>query len=459
MMKYDLIKLLHEISLGVKSVSASEIDYDNMSDEDIDAMLEQISSNGQISSDTAVDDNQDDSSDDDAEEDNIDDTDHSDDDTDDTDTNDQNDDSDNDTDDSGESKDGETNQENVEANKGDADTDSKEEKELDASEAPKTTETGTIDPSEFERYKKFYEEIANAEFVANGKKVKGFTDPKKLIQAQQMSYGYSNKMAEIKKYRPYLAALREKGILDDESKFNYLMSVVDGDKGAIKEHLVKHNISAVDLELDDVEYKPTKSYVANPAALVLEEVFDSAKNLGIDAKLRTVLSEQWDEASFKEFIDEPETRADLIEHVQTGIYDTVMDKVHELEALDYTGKYIGMKTTDKYRAALGELRAEFEAYEAAQAKAKAVAPAQSTQQKPATNVAPELDAATKARLEAEYRAKVEQKNQEAAEARKKAASVSKKKVAVTTTTKFDPLALEGDELDEFVQSMINSGRR
>lgn len=451
-MKYDLIKLLHGISLGVKSISASEIDYDNMSDEDIDAMLEQISSNGQVSLGL-----EDDSSDDDNEEENIDDTDHTDDNTDDTDTNDENDDSDNDTDGNGESDDGETNQENVETNKGDADTDSEAEKELDASEAPKTTETGTIDPSEFERYKKFYEEIANAEFVANGKKVKGFTDPKKLIQAQQMSYGYSNKMAEIKKYRPYLAALRDKGILDDESKFNYLMSVVDGDKGAIKEHLVKHNISAVDLELDDVEYKPTKSYVANPAALVLEEVFDSAKNLGIDAKLRTVLSEQWDEASFKEFIDEPDTRADLIEHVQSGIYDTVMDKVQELEALDYTGRYIGMKTTDKYRIALGELKAEFDAYEAAQHKV--VTPVQSTQKKPATNAAPELDAATKARLEAEYRAKVEQKNQEAAEARKKAASVSKKKVAVTTTTKFDPLALEGDELDEFVQSMINSGRR
>ena len=235
------------------------------------------------------------------------------------------------------------------------------------------------------------------------------------------------------------------------------MSVADGDKGAIKEHLVKHNISAVDLELDDVEYKPTKSYVANPAALVLEEVFDSAKNLGIDAKLRTALSEQWDEASFKEFIDEPDTREDLIEHMQTGIYDAVMDKVQELEALDYNGKYSRMKTTDKYRAALGELKAEFDAYEAERAKqAKQV---QTTQQKPAANVAPELDAATKARLEAEYRAKVEQKNQEAAEARKKAASVSKKKVAVTTTTKFDPLALEGDDLDEFVQSMINSGRR
>ena len=450
-MKYDLIKLLHGMSLGVKSVSATEIDYDNMSDEDIDAMLEQISSNGQVSSEP-----EDDSSDDDAEEENIDDTDHSNDDTDDTDTNDQSDDSDDDTDDNGESDDGETNQENVEANEGDADTDSEEE-ELDASDAAKTTETGTIDPSEFERYKKFYEEIANAEFVANGKKVKGFTDPKKLIQAQQMSYGYSNKMAEIKKYRPYLAALRDKGILDDESKFNYLMSVADGDKGAIKEHLVKHNISAVDLELDDVEYKPTKSYVANPAALVLEEVFDSAKNLGIDAKLRTVLSEQWDEASFKEFIDEPDTREDLIEHMQAGIYDTVMDKVQELEALDYNGKYSRMKTTDKYRAALGELKAEFDAYEAERAKqAKQV---QSTQPKPAMNVAPELDAATKARLEAEYRAKVEQKNQEAAEARKKAASVSKKKVAVTTTTKFDPLALEGDDLDEFVQSMINSGRR
>jgi hypothetical protein len=60
-----------------------------------------------------------------------------------------------------------------------------------------------------------------------------------------------------------------------------------------------------------------------------------------------------------------------------------------------------------------------------------------------------------AKKQAEYKAQVEQKNKEADEARKKAAMMSKKKIANTQTKKFDPLALEGDELDSFVDSLIS----
>ena len=461
---------MHGKSLGTKSSAGDkELDYDNMNDDDIDNILAQLQSGEYNSgseendgSDTIVDGSSDNSnSEDELSNEDIGDTEQNNDENEDSETNDLDDGQGDDTEGEGSEDDAENNQDTGDGKDG---NDVEEGSADEGSQAAVTNSDGSINPEEFERYKKFYEELANAEFVANGKVVKGFTDPKKLIQSQQMSYGFSNKMAEIKKYRPFLSALKEKGVLDDEAKFNDMMNLLDADKGAIKTHLSKHNISAVELELDDVEYKP-KNYVANKASVLLGEVFDKAQMFGYDEKLRTVLSEQWDEASFKEFIDEPKTRNDLVAHIQDGTYDVVMNKVNEMEMFDTSGRLSGVSTADKYRMAYAELRREFEEYEASRA---IVAQRQQTTNEPSavsvktvqpSQVKPELDAATKAKLEAEYRAKVEQKNLEAAEARKKAASVSKKKVVVTSSKKFDPLDLEGDELDSFVDSLIMSGRK
>ena len=438
------------------------MDFDTITDDDIDSILNQISNGEEVkftATATETETNTEAGSEENEDntevnsETNVEDTDHT-----------EGDENEADTDNQGDGQDAGTDGVETATNGETTQTEQKDEDkgtETDSTTAAATTETGTIDPSEFERYKKFYEEIAQAEFVANGKTVKGFTDPKKLIQAQQMSYGYSAKMAEIKKYRPFLTALREKGILDDSDKFNFAMSLIDGDKGAIKTHIGKHKINAMDLELDEVEYKPTKNYVANNASLILDEVFENARTLGIDTKLRETLSEQWDEASFKEFIEEPETRSDLIEHMQNGVYDTVMDRLAELESIDVSGKLSGMKTTDKYRYALRDLHAEYERSMAAQ-QVQATPQVATTAPKaePQVQAKAELDEATKKRLEDEYRAKVEQKNLEAAEARKKAAAISKKKVVTSTQTKvFDPLALEDDDLDTFVNSLINNGRK
>ena len=52
------------------------------------------------------------------------------------------------------------------------------------------------------KYKDYYDKVTS-EFSANGKTVKGFTDPNKVIQAQQALYGLEEKFAMFKKYRPW----------------------------------------------------------------------------------------------------------------------------------------------------------------------------------------------------------------------------------------------------------------
>ena len=439
----------------------NEIDYDNMTDEQIDDILSQIDSGTFGSNDENQDgenthldgnnENQGEAGDENLNNRNLEDTEGDNDEDKNSDTNQLNDGLTNDTE--NKSSEGDSENSQVEQSNGNAEGNADTSNPEDA----KGAETGKIDPAEYERLKKFYDEIANAEFIANGKKVKGFTDPSKIIRSQQMLHDYSNKMRGINEYKPYLKALKEKGIIGDEEKFNFAMSLLDGDKATIKKHMEALKIDLVDLELDeDSKYVP-KNYIPSKQSMVLDETMEIASNIGVDSKLRSVIAKDWDDDSFAEFLNNPSVRNDLLTHMQDGTYEIVQNKINELEMLDMNGSYRGLKSTDKYRAAIAEINRENlsrpvnpSAYQNQYAN---------QQQNNGSYIDAErarlADLATK---EAEYKAMAEKKLRDD-EARKKAAMITKKKTTTVTQKKFDPLELEGDALDEFVNELISSSKR
>ena len=440
---------------------ANEIDYDNMTDDQIDDILSQIDS-GTFGSDdenqdgenTNLDENnenQNEDGDENLNNRNLEDTEGDNDEDENSDTNQLNDGLTNDTE--NKSSEGDSENSQVEQSNGNAEGNADTSNPEDA----KGAETGKIDPAEYERLKKFYDEIANAEFIANGKKVKGFTDPSKIIRSQQMLHDYSNKMRGINEYKPYLKALKEKGIIGDEEKFNFAMSLLDGDKATIKKHMEALKIDLVDLELDeDSKYVP-KNYIPSKQSMVLDEAMEIASNIGVDSKLRSVIAKDWDDDSFSEFLNNPSVRNDLLTHMQDGTYEIVQNKINELEMLDMNGSYRGLKSTDKYRAAIAEINRENQS--------RPVNPSayQNQYANQQQNNGSYIDA-ERARLadlaakEAEYKAMAEKKLRDD-EARKKAAMITKKKTTTVTQKKFDPLELEGDALDEFVNELISSSKK
>ena len=440
---------------------ANEIDYDNMTDDQIDDILSQIDSGtfgsddeNQDGANTNLDENNENQSDDGDENlnnRNLEDTEGDNDEDENSDTNQLNDGLTNDTE--NKSSEGDSENSQVEQSNGNAEGNADTSNPEDA----KGAETGKIDPAEYERLKKFYDEIANAEFIANGKKVKGFTDPSKIIRSQQMLHDYSNKMRGINEYKPYLKALKEKGIIGDEEKFNFAMSLLDGDKATIKKHIEALKIDLVDLELDeDSKYVP-KNYIPSKQSMVLDETMEIASNIGVDSKLRSVIAKDWDDDSFSEFLNNPSVRNDLLTHMQDGTYDIVQNKINELEMLDMNGSYRGLKSTDKYRTAIAEINRENQS--------RPVNPSayQNQYANQQQNNGSYIDA-ERARLadlaakEAEYKAMAEKKLRDD-EARKKAAMITKKKTTTVTQKKFDPLELEGDALDEFVNELISSSKK
>ena len=450
---------------------SKEIDYDNMSDEQIDEILSQIDSgtfeNSEPDDGNDFNQNEDDNNsnsnsfnEEEEEEDenlnnrNLEDTENGQPEDGDADTNANNDDLKQDTASGSNGENSENSQvenSNTNANQN-ADTANPED--------AKGSETGKIDPAEYEKLKKFYDEIANAEFVANGKKVKGFTDPSKIIRSQQMLHDYSNKMRGINEYKPYLKTLKDKGIIGNEEKFNFAMSLLDGDKATIKKHLESLKIDPVDLELDDdanAQYSP-RNYMPSKESLVLDEAMDIARSSGVEDKLRTVIAKEWDEESFGEFLRDPRVRNDLITHMQDGSFDTIQNKMTEMEMLDLTGSFRGLKSTDKYRAAIAEINREIQYQYNRQSVNPSIpqqqqyyrsAPTGQNQYQPNA----EAERLALAAKEAEYKAMAEKKLRDD-EARKRAAMITKKKSVTVTQKKFDPLALEGDDLDNFVNELI-----
>ena len=449
---------------------SKEIDYDNMSDEQIDEILSQIDSgtfeNSEPENGNDFNQNEDDNNsnsnsfnEEEEEEDetqnrNLEDTENGQSEDDGADTNANNDDLKQDTASGSNGENSENSQ--VEQSNGNAEGNADTSNHEDA----KGSETGKIDPAEYERLKKFYDEIANAEFVANGKKVKGFTDPSKIIRSQQMLHDYSNKMRGINEYKPYLKTLKDKGIIGNEEKFNFAMSLLDGDKATIKKHLESLKIDPVDLELDDdanAQYSP-RNYMPSKESLVLDEAMDIARSSGVEDKLRTVIAKEWDEESFGEFLRDPRVRNDLITHMQDGSFDTIQNKMTEMEMLDLTGSFRGLKSTDKYRAAIAEINREIQ-YQYNRQSANPSIPQQQQYYRPApvgqNQYQPNAEAErlALAAKEAEYKAMAEKKLRDD-EARKRAAMITKKNSVTVTQKKFDPLALEGDDLDNFVNELI-----
>jgi len=309
----------------------------------------------------------------------------------------------------------------------------------------KAPDTETID------YKAFYDAVVNTEFVVNNKKVKGFADPKKIIQAQQMAGGFSEKMAGFKQYRPFMNPLKERGMLEDQSKFDFAMNIIDGDKEAIKQHLKTLNIDPIDLDMDEISYKGTKA-TASEESIIIEDTLERARSLGVEDKLRQVIGSEWDAESFQEFMSAPDLRRDLVNHIQDGGYDIVQDKIAEIKRIDYDGSFNNMSSVNQYRAAVDEILK--------QQKAAAPTKQQEVVENTPTKASVKVEKAKiqDSRKEEVYKEKVAKREATIAKQRKRASATSKSRAKSKPKPKFDPMALEGEEFDAHMEYLISGGR-
>jgi hypothetical protein len=216
-------------------------------------------------------------------------------------------------------------------------------------------------------------------------------------------------------------------------------------------------VDPLDLDMDSVAYAG-KNHITSKEQLILEDTLEKARDYGVEDKLRDTIGKSWDQESFNEFLTTPSVRNDLLEHMSTGAFDLVQDRIKEMTTLDVSGSFSGMKATDQYRQAVQSLTADAQRMNSTQNAAQNSGSNKATQE--ATKKVAVKPTDTSADLakkqEAEYKRNLEEKNRLAEDARKRATSVSKKKVSSTVEKKFDPLKLEGKDFDDYVESLIRA---
>jgi len=289
--------------------------------------------------------------------------------------------------------------------------------------------------------KKFYEEVAEAKFTANGREVEGFKDPQDLIRAQQMLHGYSDKMKVFKEYKKFFKPLEERGITSDPDKFNLAMSLIDGDEEAIKKVIKDKGMDPLEFDLDNVNYV-SKNTLPSEERMLLEEESLKAKNLGIDDKFNAALSNDFDDASLDIFVNakNEHIRENLLSQLKDGTYDTVQNEVKRMEMLDYSNKLGGLNTIEKYNLAASKL---FSAKEPVVSE---------TPVKVVDNSAKIKELADAAK----FKKKAAAKEKAVADQRKKAASVSKKRVVKVKTVEVKPEEMNGDDFRANFRNMMMS---
>ena len=311
------------------------------------------------------------------------------------------------------------------------------------------------DNGKLKEFENFYNEVTS-EFTANGKKVKGFTDPKKVIESQQMAAGFSDKMASFSKYKPFMNSIKDNGFLDNPDKFNLAMQLLDGDQEALKKHIKDLNIDPFEMDMENINYE-TKNQVSSDLEIAYSDVMENAKTHNVDTKVQEIINKDWDDKSVVELLEDPQSSSDLVKHISSGAYDVVQERIAERKRTDVNNVYSRKPMIEQYREAAREIESEYKQYVGNQQQAKQQAQANTEYEPSEEEIQVEIAKIEKERADEDYRSKVAVKNEKANVARKKATSVSKKKPRTKTKkTVFDPSTANDDEFSKYMDSIIYS---
>ena len=192
-------------------------------------------------------------------------------------------------------------------------------------------------------YKALYEQLT-APFKANGKEM-SVKNVDEAITLMQMGANYNKNMAAMKPNRKFIKMLETADLLD-ESKLSYLIDLNRKDPNAINKLIKDSGIDVLNIDPEKGSEYQAKNYAASDKILELEAVLVDLESSPKYVELTEVVGNQWDVASKQTITEYPEILNVLENHMQTGIYDVV---VQEVEREKMLGRLKGLSDIDAYR--------------------------------------------------------------------------------------------------------------
>ena len=163
-------------------------------------------------------------------------------------------------------------------------------------------------------------------FKANGKMV-SVNSADEALTLMKMGANYVKKMTAIKPNLRIIKMLSNHDLLD-ESKLSYLIDLSKGNEGAIKKLLKDNNTNPLDIDIDEeVNYNPSSTYTVNDKEVELDQTLDDIRDTASYKETLNIISNKWDKASRAVLLDNPQFIPIINDHVNSGIYQKVMDIV------------------------------------------------------------------------------------------------------------------------------------
>ena len=183
-----------------------------------------------------------------------------------------------------------------------------------------------------------------APFKAGGRTIKVET-PDDLRQLAQMGVDYSRKMADMKPYRQMLQTLKKNDLLDGE-KMSFLIDLQNKNPAAMKKFFRESGLDPHDLNFEDgTEFTPNDHMIPEKE-LALDAVLDDIRETPAFERTAKILTDEWDTASKRVLLDNPQGIKIINDHIASGVYDQIVDVMATERAL---GRLEGLSDLDGYR--------------------------------------------------------------------------------------------------------------
>lgn len=272
-------------------------------------------------------------------------------------------------------------------------------------------------------YKSAYEQIFKP-FKANGKQIT-VANAEDAVSLMQMGANYNLKMSALKPNLKMLKMLENNGLLNEE-RLSFLIDLDKKDPAAISRLISDSKLDPLDLDAEKASKYKTNTYAVDDREMELDMVLEALQSTPTYTRTLDVVSNKWDAQSKQAIANAPQLLSVINDHMQSGIYDTVIEEVERERML---GRLSNLSDLDAYRKVGDAMNAR-----GAFATAAKKSPAQQIQPKPSAALTkPVVD-------EAALRDK------------RRAAGSTKPAGSASGAAAFNPLAMSDEQFSKQVNS-------
>lgn len=199
-----------------------------------------------------------------------------------------------------------------------------------------------------------FHEIITTPYKIKGKNVSidNIEEARNLISK---GLAFEQNQKKLKNYLPIMKALSENGVSDPNS-IARLIDIQKGDKEAIKDLIKEHDIDIFDEEFSDDEgvvgnYSP-KTQIRSADSIAINDKIGEYDDQPIQKELVNILNNDFKDDLIV-FANEPEFIDGLAEQVVNGTFDKVMNKMRSMSRV---GKFpSGLTTMQKYNSIYAQM--------------------------------------------------------------------------------------------------------